>query len=74
MLAAAVASRGLIRLCPGGCCAQGRLTENTKTVNKDDLLAMVRYGAETIFTSEVRPALTASVSMRHMHDVGRCQH
>jgi hypothetical protein len=38
-----------------GCtCAQGRLTENTKTVNKDDLLAMVRYGAEMVFSSEVR--------------------
>lgn len=33
---------------------QGRLTENTKTVNKDDLLAMVRYGAEMVFSSEVR--------------------
>ncbi len=32
---------------------QGRLTENTKTVNKDDLLAMVRYGAEMVFSSEV---------------------
>ena len=34
---------------------QGRLTENTKSVNKDDLLAMVRYGAEMVFSSEVRP-------------------
>ncbi len=33
---------------------QGRLTENTKSVNKDDLLAMVRYGAEMVFSSEVR--------------------
>ena len=33
---------------------QGRLTENTKSVNKDDLLAMVRYGAERVFSSEVR--------------------
>lgn len=32
---------------------QGRLTENTKTVNKDDLLSMVRYGAEKVFSSEV---------------------
>lgn len=32
---------------------QGRLTENVKTVNKDDLLAMVRYGAEMVFSSEV---------------------
>ena len=31
---------------------QGRLTENTKTVNKEDLLAMVRYGAERVFTSD----------------------
>ncbi|KAK9812302.1 hypothetical protein WJX73_000685 [Symbiochloris irregularis] len=31
---------------------QGRLTENVKTVNKDDLLAMVRYGAEMVFSSE----------------------
>ncbi|EIE25592.1 hypothetical protein COCSUDRAFT_46779 [Coccomyxa subellipsoidea C-169] len=31
---------------------QGRLTENTKTVNKDDLLSMVRYGAEMVFSSE----------------------
>lgn len=31
---------------------QGRLTENTKTVNKEDLLNMVRYGAEKIFASE----------------------
>lgn len=36
-------------------CEQGRLTENTKTVNKDDLLAMVRYGAEMVFSSEVCP-------------------
>lgn len=31
---------------------QGRLVENTKTVNKDDLLNMVRYGAELVFSSE----------------------
>ena len=31
---------------------QGRLTENTKTVNKEDLLSMVRYGAEMVFSSE----------------------
>mmetsp|Transcript_40665 Transcript_40665/g.129745 ORF Transcript_40665/g.129745 Transcript_40665/m.129745 type:complete len:932 (+) Transcript_40665:74-2869(+) len=30
---------------------QGRLQENTKTVNKEDLLAMVRYGAEKVFNS-----------------------
>ena len=29
---------------------QGRLTENVKGVNKDDLLAMVRYGAEMVFS------------------------
>lgn len=32
---------------------QGRLTESTKGVNKDDLLTMVRYGAEKVFSSEV---------------------
>lgn len=32
---------------------QGRLTENTKGVNKEDLLTMVRYGAEKVFSSEV---------------------
>ena len=32
---------------------QGRLqTENKAAVNKDDLLSMVRYGAETVFSSE----------------------
>lgn len=32
---------------------QGRLTENQGTkVNKDDLLNMVRYGAELVFSSE----------------------
>lgn len=31
---------------------QGRLVENTKGVNKDDLLSMVRYGAERVFSSE----------------------
>ncbi|KAG1678034.1 hypothetical protein FOA52_000830 [Chlamydomonas sp. UWO 241] len=29
---------------------QGRLTENSAKVNKDDLLSMVRYGAELIFS------------------------
>ena len=29
---------------------QGRLTENVKGVGKDDLLAMVRYGAEMVFS------------------------
>ena len=32
---------------------QGRLTDNPKTVGKDDLLSMVRYGAEMVFSSEV---------------------
>ena len=32
---------------------QGRLTESTEGVNKDDLLTMVRYGAEKVFSSEV---------------------
>lgn len=31
---------------------QGRLVENTKSVNKEDLLNMVRYGAEMVFSSE----------------------
>ena len=30
---------------------QGRLQENQKSVNKDDLLSMVRYGAEKIFSA-----------------------
>lgn len=30
---------------------QGRMQETNKTVNKDDLLSMVRYGAEKIFQS-----------------------
>ncbi len=33
---------------------QGRLVENTKGVNKEDLLSMVRYGAELVFSAEVR--------------------
>ena len=37
---------------------QGRLTENTKTVNKEDLLNMVRYGAETIFAAETSSNIT----------------
>ena len=43
---------------------QGRLTENTKSVNKDDLLAMVRYGAEMVFSSEVRAPRPRSPSRR----------
>lgn len=32
---------------------QGRLTENAQSkVNKEDLLSMVRYGAEMVFSSE----------------------
>ena len=34
---------------------QGRLTDNTKTVGKDDLLSMVRYGAEKVFSGGVGP-------------------
>ncbi len=35
---------------------QGRLTDNVKGVNKDDLLQMVRYGAEKVFSGgTVRP-------------------
>jgi len=41
---------------------QGRLTENTKTVNKDDLLSMVRYGAEMVFSSSVRARAGAALS------------
>ncbi len=37
---------------------QGRLVENTKSVNKDDLLNMVRYGAEMVFSSA--PSLITS--------------
>lgn len=31
---------------------QGRLTQNTKSMNKEELLNMVRYGAERIFSGE----------------------
>jgi len=31
---------------------QGRLTQNTKAMNKEELLNMVRYGAERIFSGE----------------------
>lgn len=31
---------------------QGRMTETKNSVNKDDLLSMVRYGAEQVFSSE----------------------
>jgi len=40
---------------------QGRLTENTKTVNKDDLLAMVRYGAERVFSSDAADLTEADI-------------
>ena len=33
---------------------QGRLTETKPGVNKDDLLSMVRYGAEMVFNNTVR--------------------
>ena len=42
---------------------QGRLTENTKSVNKEDLLSMVRYGAEKVFSSEVRGWLDPYASL-----------
>ena len=29
---------------------QGRLSDNKSSVNKDDLLSMVRYGAEMVFS------------------------
>ncbi len=47
---------------------QGRLTENTKTVNKDDLLSMVRYGAEMVFSSSVRACVA-----RHGRPPARCR-
>jgi SWI/SNF-related matrix-associated actin-dependent regulator of chromatin subfamily A member 5 len=31
---------------------QGRLTQNANKVGKDDLLSMVKYGAELVFSSE----------------------
>ncbi|CAG9463301.1 unnamed protein product [Pedinophyceae sp. YPF-701] len=37
---------------------QGRLAENTKSVNKDELLSMVRYGAELIFSSKDSSSIT----------------
>ncbi len=39
---------------------QGRLTDNVKGVNKDDLLQMVRYGAEKVFSGGTVRALPAS--------------
>ena len=48
---------------------QGRLSDNKATVNKDDLLSMVRYGAEMVFsggggtiTDEDIDAIIAKVS------------
>ena len=38
---------------------QGRLQQNAKSVNKDDLANMVRYGAENIFDSTAVTDLTA---------------
>ncbi|GMH40196.1 hypothetical protein BSKO_08100 [Bryopsis sp. KO-2023] len=41
---------------------QGRLTENSKTkVNKEDLLNMVRYGAELVFSSEAGAITDADI-------------
>lgn len=41
---------------------QGRLTENQGTkVNKDDLLSMVRYGAELVFSSEATNITDADI-------------
>eukprot|EP00879_Flechtneria_rotunda_P001459 GHRR01001613.1.p1 GENE.GHRR01001613.1~~GHRR01001613.1.p1 ORF type:complete len:1090 (+),score=452.35 GHRR01001613.1:198-3467(+) len=41
---------------------QGRLTENQATkVNKDDLLSMVRYGAELVFSSEASNITDADI-------------
>ena len=48
---------------------QGRLTDNAKTVNKDDLLNMVRYGAEKVFSSEVPlPLLSPFLSLCALMD------
>jgi len=38
---------------------QGRLQQNTKSVNKDDLANMVRYGAEKVFDSTAVTDLTS---------------
>ena len=40
---------------------QGRLVENTKSVNKEDLLQMVRYGAEMVFSSEASKITEADI-------------
>lgn len=51
---------------------QGRLSDNKASVNKDDLLSMVRYGAEMVFsggggtiTDEDIDAIIAKVSSSH---------
>lgn len=45
---------------------QGRLTENQGTkVNKDDLLNMVRYGAELVFSSEASNITGEPGLLRH---------
>ena len=46
---------------------QGRLTDNPKTVGKDDLLSMVRYGAEMVFSSEVGALLHVLVLVLELH-------
>ena len=46
---------------------QGRLTDNPKTVGKDDLLSMVRYGAEMVFSSEVGALLHVLVLALKLH-------
>uniref|UniRef100_A0A061QM65 SWI/SNF-related matrix-associated actin-dependent regulator of chromatin subfamily A member 5 n=1 Tax=Tetraselmis sp. GSL018 TaxID=582737 RepID=A0A061QM65_9CHLO len=40
---------------------QGRLTETKSSVNKDDLLSMVRYGAEQVFSSEAENITDADI-------------
>ncbi len=60
---------------------QGRLSDNKASVNKDDLLSMVRYGAEMVFsggggtiTDEDIDAIIAKVCFQHLvmvHDQQR---
>ncbi len=52
---------------------QGRLSDNKASVNKDDLLSMVRYGAEMVFsggggtiTDEDIDAIIAKVGRCHV--------
>ena len=58
---------------------QGRLTDNVKGVNKDDLLQMVRYGAEKVFSGgTVPPPLPPPLLLRgddaHTHAPAAVKH